>query len=304
MTNKLSYAKSQKVIADLAAIVYKYHKQKSTAQYIAAKSDQDLIQLVGGKTVKVGRIVKGENFKISTDKGVWYEMDFGGNKALVSKRGIDSYNRPVGGSFFKGRVSERGQIIVHPITPVYSDASSKRPIASITVSKTLVFDSIAGNYYKVSFGDRFAYIEKSKADLQFTPSIKYFQINKENTPVISKSTGLQIAVIAKGATFIRLKESASYQEIQHGNSTAYVPKANVLPVYDANVTNPAGYTIAANLINLSEDTKVYLQMDAAAGAIATLLKGQKINYIQRNGNWYSINLAGRTVYLLQAEKVQ
>jgi beta-lactamase class A len=158
MTNNISYQKSQKVIADIASIVYKHHKAKRSAKYFKCKSDVTVYQSET-KKVKIGQLNKGETFKILSDKGLGYEIRFGKGKGYVKKKLVTALITPSLRSFSKA-FQHTGMIKIKQNASVLNKSVSGKVIGIMNNNLESYYSILDHDYYVIDLGGRVGYVNK------------------------------------------------------------------------------------------------------------------------------------------------
>ncbi|MBS4200624.1 serine hydrolase [Bacillus sp. FJAT-49732] len=299
MTNNIEYKKSQKVIADIAAIVHKHHKTKNKALFVKAKGAAAVFEKPTGTLVQVASLSKGETYKVSAHKGNMYEILFGGKKVYIKKSDVTSYAK-TDVDFLKNSLKKNGVIKARTKVTIKKSASeNSKIIAMLNKGQTINVDSMKGDYYKVEIGQRISYVHKNQADLQFTNSIKQFEIKKDNSLLYKKVKDqyIKIGTLNKGQVFLRLTETGNYHVIQYGSSKAFVAKSSTLPVLSTKISGTTSQTQSEGTIKLQNDTQVYSSSKDTASTLATINKEETIGYLSISGEWYKINIAGRIGYV-------
>ncbi|WP_026692816.1 serine hydrolase [Peribacillus kribbensis] len=158
MTRSFSYEKSQKVIADLAAIINKYHVKANSGTAFTSSKNMAIYKNNKGTFSKIGELNKGELFSYSKNYNpYYYEILSGGEKVYIKKIGIFMKQ----GASTKA-VSERvlGKISLLGNTPVSALVSGKMVnLGSLAKGQTFAYvgkDDKLG--YSVLLGGRVGYI--------------------------------------------------------------------------------------------------------------------------------------------------
>lgn len=300
MTNKLSYAKSQKVIADITSIVYKHHKVKNNVQYVKTKKTTPVYLIPVASTKNVGSLAGGEAFKIAAVKGEWYEILYGGKKGYIRKNMVFAYSKPP----FTGFVStfkNSGWVSPKYYTKVLNKpATDGKVIMSLYKNFSIYVESLSGNYYKTLIGNRVGYVSKDSVKLLYTDAVKYFEIVKEDTWVYFLRDGIYVHMghLKKGQIFTRTKDAGAFNEVQIGNIKAYVNKKDTNPLFFATLTNPAGTEPPVGEITLNLALNVYSKpSESEADIIGRLNDSQKISFVKESNGWYEITFLGRKGYI-------
>ncbi|CAM3955862.1 serine hydrolase [Mesobacillus thioparans] len=300
MTNNISYAKSQKVIADLAAIVHKHHKKKNKATFFKTKKKTIIYKNTTGKLKKLGSLGKGQSFKILSTTSKWYQIEFGGEKAYVEKTSVTVYPQAPSGGFTLSEVKEKGIVTVNNTTPFRSKAAPNgKPIATVYKGSSLSFYKTSGDYYKVLLGKRSGYIHKNAVKLEFSSSIKYFQVNQDHVAlfILKDKEYVQVGSLEKGQVFPRVREYGVYSEVSLGTEKGYVLKAETSPLLTAKVHNSISANVTKGNVKLTQDALALSSAVINSPALGKLNKDTTVSFLEKNGEWYVINFLGRKAYL-------
>ncbi|MCM3124183.1 MULTISPECIES: serine hydrolase [unclassified Mesobacillus] len=303
MTNKLSYSKSQKVIADIASIVYKHHKSKNKVSYVKTKKTTVVypIPILNFKQ-KFGSLAKGESFKISADKGSWYEIQYGGKKGYIYKRDVYAYSKPPISGLITGTLKNNGWVKAKNYTKVLNKpAANGKVLLSLYKGTSIYINSLSGSYYKALIGNRVGYVHKDAVELLYSDAVKYFEVTEEGAWVsYRREDGVYVRMgfLKKGQVFSRTKDAGAFNEVQIGTTKAYVNKNDTKPLFSATIINPAGSEPAAGQLTLNLQEEVYSRPSGNSSEIIGKFDvGQVVSYIRVIDGWYEIKFLGRKVYI-------
>lgn len=156
MTKGISYERSQKVIADLAAIVNKNHKAKAAAQYFKSKADVTIYQSTS-KTAAIGTLKKYQTLKIILNQGTWYGIKFGKGTGYIEKKTVTALlNQAVSG--WSSNPPQIGMIKMRANAPVVDKSTAGKVIAYINKNQDYYFFKKEKDYYVVDLGGRVGYV--------------------------------------------------------------------------------------------------------------------------------------------------
>jgi beta-lactamase class A len=158
MTNNLSYQKSQKVIADIAAIVYKHHKAKASAKYFITKTNVPVYQDVS-KRKRLGTLQIGATFKIGSVQGSWYAIKFGKVRGFVERKWLSAIITPSVSKFTK-TVPNSGIIKMKQNATVLNRISSGNIMGIINKNQEFYYSKKENNFYVIDLGGRIGYVDE------------------------------------------------------------------------------------------------------------------------------------------------
>ncbi|WHY66373.1 serine hydrolase [Neobacillus sp. SuZ13] len=156
MTRGISYEKSQKVIAGLAAIVNKHHKAKASAPYFKSKADVTIYQN-SSKAFAIGTLKKYQTLKIISSKGTWFGVKFGKGTGYIEKKSVVSLKKATV-SGWATNLPQIGIIKMKAKTPVVDKTTSGKVIAYINKNQDYYFFKRDKDYYVVDIGGRVGYV--------------------------------------------------------------------------------------------------------------------------------------------------
>ncbi|OIK16326.1 hypothetical protein BIV60_04735 [Bacillus sp. MUM 116] len=156
MTKNISYEKSQKVIADLAGIVYKYHKTKTAAKYIKTKADVMVYSSMSKSTV-MGTLKKAETFKITLNQGSWYGIKFGKGTGFIEKVSVTALKSPVQLNW-TANAPKSGTIKMIQDGKVYSQSTGGKVIGDMKKGQQCYFSKLENHVYTIDLGGRIGYV--------------------------------------------------------------------------------------------------------------------------------------------------
>lgn len=159
MTSNLSNQKSQKVIADLAAIVYKYHKAKASAQYIHTNETVTVYQSVSNQK-KLGTLNPGHTFKWVSNNGSWSVIRFGKGTGVIQRSALTALRTTTVTSFTK-ETPKAGVIHFNQDTGVIDRASSNgKVMGMINKGQETFYAKQVNDYFLIDLGGRMGYVQK------------------------------------------------------------------------------------------------------------------------------------------------
>ncbi|WNF22681.1 serine hydrolase [Mesobacillus jeotgali] len=302
MTNNLSYTKSQKVIADIASIVFKHHKIKNKVYYVKTKRTTAVYPIPASNETKIGSLTRGESFKISADKVDWYEIQLGGKKGYLRKTDVYAYlNQPTKG-FTNGSLKSNGLVVAKGYTKVLNKPDTKgKVLLYVNKGTSINIYSQSGDYYSLLIGNRMGYIHKNLLNLQYTSSIKYFEVKQENAEIFTFRNGVYVHMgkLKKGQIFMAKSIGAGpFIQGEIGTGVAYIKKTAATPIFNARINNSAAKLPVKGSILLDQEEAVYSSQNGnSADIIGKISKNQKVSYVKLENGYYEINFLGRKGYI-------
>lgn len=156
MTKGISYEKSQKVIAGLAAIVNKHHKAKASAKYFKSKADVTIYQSKSKKAA-VGTLKKYQTLRILSNQGTWYQIKFGKGSGYIQKKSVTALLKQAASSWTVNE-PQIGIIKMKEKAPVVDKSTAGKVIGYINKNQDYYFFKKEVDYYVVDLGGRVGYV--------------------------------------------------------------------------------------------------------------------------------------------------
>jgi hypothetical protein len=156
MTKGISYEKSQRVIADLAAIVNKNHKAKASAIYFKSKADVTIYQSMS-KTAAIGTLTKYQILHIVSNQGTWYGIKFGKGTGYIEKKSVIALIKQAQSGWVTNQ-PKTGMIKMREKAPIVDKSTAGKVIGYINKYQEYYFFKREKDYYVVDIGGRVGYV--------------------------------------------------------------------------------------------------------------------------------------------------
>ncbi|PLT31757.1 serine hydrolase [Peribacillus deserti] len=163
MTKQFSYEKSQKVIADISAIVHKYHTKSNSSTIFTAAKDITLYKSVKGSFVKTGDLKKGGIFSyVKSFNPYYFEVQTAGAKSYIKKLNL-TFRTPPSTVPVAGKPTI-GKVVTLAETQVTALVSGKSVrIGTLGKGQTLSYISVDEQLgYLINFSGTYGYIPFTK----------------------------------------------------------------------------------------------------------------------------------------------
>ncbi|HWI50203.1 MAG TPA: serine hydrolase [Rummeliibacillus sp.] len=157
MTKGFTYEKSNKVIAGIALIVSKHHKNK--LKYIKTKSDIPVYKNQNKKTI-IGTLNKKEVYRVITpSNGKWVGIQVGKINGYVQNMDVNTYAKAPTNLTYKN-IEMKRKVTTKIETMVLKTASLKATsLATINEGVQISVSKINKDYYGILLGNRMGYIK-------------------------------------------------------------------------------------------------------------------------------------------------
>ncbi len=156
MTKGISYEKSQRVIADLAAIVNKNHQAKASAKYFKSKADVTIYQSMS-KSAAIGTLTKYQILNIVSNQGTWYGIKFGKGTGYIEKKSVIALMKQAQSGWATIQ-PQTGIIKMREKAPIVDKSSAGMVIGYINKNQDYYFFKKEKDYYVVDIGGRVGYV--------------------------------------------------------------------------------------------------------------------------------------------------
>ena len=247
----------------------------------------------------IGTLSEGETVVIIGETDNWYEIEFNGTTAYVSKDYI-SLTEPT-----PEVVKQTGYVYnldgtLLNVRP--KPSTSQAAIGTLSEGETVVIIGETGNWYEIEFNGSTAYVSKDYISLtEPTPEVVkqtgyVYNLNGTLLNVRPQPSTSQAAIgkLSEGETVVIIGETDNWYEIEFNGSTAYVSKDYIsLTEPTPEVVKQTGYVYNLNgtLLNVRP------QPSTSQAAIGKLSEGETVVIVGETGNWYEIEFNGSTAYV-------
>ncbi|WP_442597898.1 CapA family protein [Neobacillus sp. D3-1R] len=192
-----------------------------------------------------------------------------------------------------------------PNEQIYNDIAivyAKQPYTLAVTTKNLPYEksqqviakiaSIVNQYHQNQMNS------SSPTKQPSTVSTEQFFKTKEEVTIYDNSTGKLVPIGEMNANqvFTRIRDYGNWHEIAVGNRKGYVWEKSTTLLKEANNVLFKKET-SLGKITLNMDATIYDNSTKTLIPIATVLKGQTIEYTQKFGNWYGVILGERKGYI-------
>ncbi|WP_111645036.1 SH3 domain-containing protein [Paranoxybacillus vitaminiphilus] len=252
-----------------------------------------------GKLVQVGSLEKEQEFPRVKDYGNWHQIQFGNKYAYVWK----GSTVPSDGSSAMKLNNQRNQDTTFTATadlPVYDNSTgSLVHIATIQKGQSYPIIESSGNWYKIAISGRIGYVYKGLVQINFKSSDRYFRVITEQLAVYDNSTGklVKVGLLEKGQEFPRIKDYGNWHQIKYGNGYGFVWKASTEPSNGSSIRNLNSLSPSSQTFTTIANVPVYDNSSGSLVKFAAIEKGVKYPIVKDYGNWYVVDVSGRTGYV-------
>ncbi|QPA30741.1 SH3 domain-containing protein [Anoxybacillus caldiproteolyticus] len=252
-----------------------------------------------GTLVQVGSLEKGQEFPRVKDYGNWHQIQFGTKYAYVWKGSTAPSD---GKSPMKLGTQPSGTAVFTATAdlPVYDNSTGTLiHIATIKQGQSYPIVRDYGNWYEILISGRIGYVHKSGTRIDFKSSDRYFRVITDHLAVYDNSTGtlVQVGSLEKGQEFPRVKDYGNWHQIKYGKGYGFVWKASTEPSNGATIQNINSLAPSGKTFTTITDVPVYDNSSGQLVKFATIQKGVSYPILKDYGNWYVVDVAGRTGYV-------
>ncbi|WP_456277601.1 SH3 domain-containing protein [Bacillus sp. AK128] len=253
-----------------------------------------------GKLVKVGVLMKGQEYPRVGDMGNWHQIKFGTGLGFVWKGSTE----PSNGQSIKNKnnksIGKESFIPMLDLT-VYDNTSGKLvPYGNIQKGVSYPLISSTGNWYTVDFSGRHGYVYKPATKLPFKSTDKYFEVLEDKLTIYDNSSGSLVSVgtLVKGQVYPRVSDMGNWHQIRFGDRLAYIWKDSTRPADSSSIKNLNNglKNSDKNFVTLSS-VPVYDNTSGTLVPYVYLKDRQSYPIIEESGNWWKVDVGGRLGYV-------
>ena len=254
----------------------------------------------------IGTLSEGETVVIIGETDNWYEIEFNGTTAYVSKDYI-SLTEPTPEVVKQtGYVYNLNGTLLN-VRP--QPSTSQAAIGKLSEGETVVIIGETDNWYEIEFNGSTAYVSKDYISLtEPTPEVVkqtgyVYNLNGTLLNVRPQPSTSQAAIgkLSEGETVVIIGETDNWYEIEFNGSTAYVSKDYVTLTApqlhpDANIdfsTTPRTGVVIDSISSLN----VRQAATTTSSILGTLTAKDEVTVIGREGNFYKISYNDSYAYV-------
>ncbi|MCA1031414.1 SH3 domain-containing protein [Bacillus timonensis] len=251
--------------------------------------------------IPVLELVKGQEYPRVKDIGNWHQIKYGNGYAYVYKGSTAPIDSVTIQNENKG--VKPTSVIVKAVDnlPVYDNTSgSLVRFATILPDQQYPIIRDYGNWYQIDVSGRIGYVLKSLTEKPFTTTDQFFTVKVENLGIYENRNGslIRVGSLEKGQSYPRIADAGNWHRIKFGTGSAYVYKKYTSPSNGAAIKNISKWTgSSADFFTPLFEIGVYDNSSGGLVKFATLTEETNYPIISENGNWYVVNVAGRTGYV-------
>ena len=266
-------------------------KKTGTAQllgsiYITAIQDLPVYDNSTGKLIEIGRIFKGEKYKVIRQYGDWMEILFSGRIGYV-------YNTGYALPFTKDTKYFQ---VIEPNVTVYDNSTGKLvPVGKLIQGEVYPIGKMYGDWLEIQFGNKKGYIWKdaTKPYNKAPKKLGNSSINKniyfeatQNLPIYDNSTGklIQIGTLIKGIQYPIINQYGDWIEILFAGRIGYVYKTGIQLLFASDIKY-----FKASEVNV----QIVENINGKLVPIGKLVYGQTYERISDYGDWHKIRFGNR-----------
>jgi mannosyl-glycoprotein endo-beta-N-acetylglucosaminidase len=140
---------------------------------------------------------------------------------------------------------------------------------------------------------------KQKKAATFTASTKYFKVTTDKLAIYDNSTGklVQVGSLEKGQEFPRVKDYGNWHQIKYGKGYGFVWKKSTEPSNGSTIRNINSLAPSGKTFTTIANVPVYDNSSGRLVKFATIQKGVVYPILKDYGNWYAVDVSGRTGYV-------
>lgn len=261
-----------------------------------------IYQRINGSLVKKGELKKNQAFSRLGVIGNWHKIQFGNSVGYVwSKSTLPAKKTDVNNLNTDQRNTEQFFTTKQHVVVYDLHNGKMTPIGAINENLKYPIVSDIGNWIKIIFGDRVAYVYKEWVKLDFKSSDKAFKTLKNHIPVYYKINGTlnKAGHLIKNQVYLREGYKGNWHKIDFGNHRGYVwmddtepSNRNLIKNLNKKYSNTPINVVANNgvvIYDNSEGMKPFARLES--DVVYPIASSKKL------GNWYRVLVGGRVGYV-------
>ncbi|WP_163539678.1 M14 family metallocarboxypeptidase [Gracilibacillus sp. YIM 98692] len=262
-----------------------------TTFFQADQKDLPLLKKEDGELVQQSTLKKGKVYRFYQDIGNWLRVKIGNQIYYVWKAATIPTEQEVE----TNTQSSNQQLQTKQTVSVYDNSGSGlTSIGTIEPSATIDFISKHGNWYKISYLGRAAYIYGT-AVIEVNPDELDYFIPKIDQLKVYHPGKIPFANLAINETYQIIGEVGNWLQVKIGKHTGYVWKSAVWKTSEEPIQTieQSGF----RTFTTTQEVPVFDNSSGSLVQVGTIEEDEEITFIKKSGNWYQIRFANRTGFI-------
>ncbi|KGX93909.1 peptidase M14 [Pontibacillus halophilus JSM 076056 = DSM 19796] len=270
----------------------------SDAYFKVNQDNVGLYERTGEGLVAIGQLENGEVYQRVASYGSWHKVKVGSKVAFVWARATSPVEKP--NVPFTNEAGSLKATLVSDASVYDNSSGSLEYIGELQEGTEMSYISKFGNWYKVNFNNRTAYIYGSAVKTSFTKADSYFRVDTDNVTLYESDGGqlTSIGKLSKGQVYERLGQTGGWHRVRVGNDIGYVWASATSPASGG--TNSYISNVGSLQGELVSDVTVYDNSSGKLVEIGVLYKGMELAYLEKVGSWYKVNFNNRVGYVYKS----
>lgn len=272
----------------------------STTKYFKVQVDELTVYTnKTGELIPVGTLFKGQSYERISDAGNWHKIRFGNEAAFVLKQSTAPANKAEIPNL-NSTIDTNRTVTTTKKTEVF-DNSSGSLIKFAEVNEQISYPIVGqmGNWYKINIAGRLGYIHEGNVTVSFSSSDLFFQAKVDQLGMYENRNGklVKVGELKKNNSYKRIRDYGNWHQMNAGGKIVYVLKADTVPSSSASIKNCTSQKSSSNFFTTRYTTPVYDNSTGALVQFGQFSPKEKVNYIGKMGNWYTVDFGGRLGYV-------
>lgn len=257
-----------------------------------------------GNNVKVGELVKDQEYIIQSQMDGWLKVKFGNVTGYVRKGDVV----PSNGSSIKnknnGTVSSNRMFRANRKLEIYDNTSGKLvTFGYVEQGRTYsIIKQTSANWLQVDFAGRLGYVYLPYVQMQVSKGDKFFKVVTSNTPVYVTRDNQNVIVgyLNSNQEYPINGLNGSFIQVKYGTGYGYVDLSATVPSNGSILKNLANSTIKNSSIQIKakQTVSVYDNTSGKLVEFAKILANESYPIVKRSSaDWIMVSIAGRVGYV-------
>ncbi|GAA0421761.1 hypothetical protein GCM10008934_10280 [Virgibacillus salarius] len=274
-------------------------------KYFKVTNDNAVVyDIRSGKYIKVGQLVKGQEYKRVGESGNYHKIRYGDYYGYIHKgHTVWSDGSSIKNENTRYDNSDRSFTANGNITVYDNSSGSFKSFGTISSGTEFAIATDAGNFWRIIYADRIGYVYKSGTKVPFEKQDKYFKVTSDNAVVYDIRSGnyLKVGQLVKGQEYKRVGESGNYHKIRYGNYYGYIYKSYTVWSDGSSIKNEnTRYDNSDRSFTANGNITVYDNSSGSFKSFGTISSGTEFAIATDAGNFWRIIYADRIGYVYKS----
>lgn len=252
-----------------------------------------------GELIPIGTLYKGQSYERISDAGNWHRIRFGNEAAFVLKQSTMPAIKAEIPNLNPAADTNKTVTTINKTEVFDNSSGSLMKFAEVKEHISYPIVGQMGNWYKINIAGRLGYIHADNVQVSFSASDKFFSAKVDQLGMYENRNGklVKVGELKKNDSYKRIRDYGNWHQLNAGGKIVYVLKADTVPSSSSTIKNATSQKSSSNFFTTRYTTPVFDNSTGALVQFGQFNPKEKVHYIGKMGNWYTVEFGGRLGYI-------